>query len=196
MRRTEKKLKSKFGRTCKFHWIECCPSLMKYDRKYVARHHGDVRHLPFSRGNDGDWDASFFQWVVRNYIERFLFKRVGMDADMVFHQFCRLGWANTYDMYDMWSLNVGPKYRFYVSEEGILMDKTLDDADGQPEEDEEYESLFSKRRPKSKVKAPCIWCRKHSHRKSIYVDRKSKFNVENVTKTCAPWPRLRKRADH
>ena len=125
MKRTEKKLKSKFG-SYRYRWIECCPSLMKYDRKFVAHKFGDVRHLPFSRGNFGDWNSCWFKWGLYKYIECFLHKRVGMDADLVFHQFSRLGWRNSHDMYEMWSRYVEPRYyrhrrsKFYVSEEGIL----------------------------------------------------------------------------
>ena len=183
MKRTEKKLKSKFGHSCKFHWVETCRWLMKYDRKYVAHHFGDARHLPFSRGNSGDYHACWFSCKMENYIERFLLKHVGMDADMVFHQFSKLGWRNTRDMYKMWRRHVAPWYRFYVSEEGILKDGWHgDDAVEQPEESEE--SLITEKLTpsqmlhNSKVEVPSIKCCEHMLRNGIYAGRMGKFYVE------------------
>ena len=123
MKRTGKK--SKIGRPYKCKWADGCEWLLKYDRKYVARHHSEVRHLPFSRTSCGFWSYLHFRREVRRHIERFLLKHVGMDADIVFHKFCRLGWANTYDMYEMWSCLVNPwnylqKGMYYISEEGTL----------------------------------------------------------------------------
>ncbi|MBP5506245.1 MAG: hypothetical protein J6Y23_00150 [Prevotella sp.] len=143
MKRTGKN--SKIGLSYRFTWIEDCPWLYQYDRKYVARHHGDVKHLPFSRTNSGFWKSSFFKWGVRRYIERFLLKHVGMDADTVFHKFSRMGWRNSYDMYEMWCRYVDechncPKKQYYVSKEGILEANYEDSpSENWPDEPEEIE---------------------------------------------------------
>lgn len=188
MKRKEKKLKSKFG-FYKYQWIECAPSLMKYDRKYVARHVGDVRHLPFSRGNYGDWSSSWFKWGMYNYIEHFLRKRVGMDVDLVFHQFSKLGWKNSHDMYDVWRRYVEPWYYCYggldfsVSEKGVL--KANHEGDEQAAEPEENEKkwtseklTYRQKRHNSKVKVPMIRRCTHRLSKGVYAGQMGKFYVK------------------
>ena len=197
MKRKEKKLKSKFGKSYRFRWVESCPWLMKYDRKFVARHCYGARHLPFSRGNDGDWHSSWLKWGMRTYIERFLYKHVGMDADTVFHQFSRMGWRNTKDMYEMWSFYVDPCQEnkdstYYISEKNILYAYSNDDDAGQqleqPERPEVKDAPEVRRSPEelnhsqllhnSKVKVPEVWCCRITIRDGIYVDRMGKFYVK------------------
>ena len=183
MKRKEKKLKSKFGRSYKYRWIESCQWLMKYDRKFVERYYGDVRHLPFSRGNTGDFNSSWYKGEMRKYIKKFLAKRVGMDADMVFHQFSKLGWRNSYDMYHIWCSFVDPEYQFHVSEEGVLMPNSPDDYDSKLCEESEESPIseqlnHSQMHHNSNVKVPkihrcelCLW-------KGVYAGRMGKFYVE------------------
>ena len=194
MKRKEKKLKSKFGKSYRFHWVESRPWLMKYDRKYVARHFYGARHLPFSRGNAGDLHASFFMWKMRDYIERFLLKHVGMDVDKVFHLFSRMGWRNSNDMYEMWSLYVAPCYNsheglFYVSEDNTLNAYSNgDDASEESEQSEQPEGSEvirpseeinnSQMLHNSLVKVPGVWCCRRWLRNGVYIDRMGKFYVK------------------
>ena len=191
MKRTGKK--SRIGRSYKSKWADGYQWLYKYDRKHVAHYHGDVKHLPFSRTSYVFWKSWWFKSGVLTHIERYLLKHVGENADMVFHKFSRMGWKNTFDMYEMWSHFVDSCYnykkrKFYVSEEGLLMNKSLEDAIEQSEEsetsEESEESQISERLKRchmlhnSKVKVPKVWCCEHTLRNGIYAGRMGKFYVE------------------
>ncbi len=143
MKRTGKN--SKIGLSYRFHWLDGCQWLIKYDRKYVAHHHNEARHIPFSRGNCGFWRSLRFKKNVCHYIKRFLLKHVRMDAGMVFHKFSRMGWRNSYDMYEMWCRYVDTWHNckrklYYVSKEGILEANYEDSpSESWPDETEEIE---------------------------------------------------------
>lgn len=127
MRRTEKKLKSKGIKGCD-HTRRVS---VGYDRNYVARYFKDVTHLPFSRTSSCDRDRRYDK-RLSHYLKRWFMKQVGKSIDDVFHNFKRLGWDNTYDMYYYWNWYVRVDdhlWDYYIDENGCLAPSILNSFD-------------------------------------------------------------------
>ena len=95
MKRTEKKLKEK-GYKALEHYS------LKYDRSFVARHYGDATHVPFSRGCVDEWYKSRPNERVWKYLKGFFRKQAGKKLDVVYHNFCQLGWKTTFEREYFW----------------------------------------------------------------------------------------------
>ncbi|MBO4851470.1 MAG: hypothetical protein J5529_11320, partial [Prevotella sp.] len=96
MKRTDKKMKAKDLRTRSKRYC------LKYDRTYVTRHYGDATHAPIKRGCSDEWGKTCDNRRLHNYVYRFLLKSVGEKLDVVFHEFKKLGWKNSREMYHYW----------------------------------------------------------------------------------------------
>ena len=123
MKRTEKKLKSK-GIKSHVPSRKNAYSIFKYDRNYVAAHYGDVSFVPFSKGS---WRFYMHRYEHPNsrlytYLDSFFEKNVGRKVDDVFHDFCRLGWKCSWEMYDYWDTYVSYRRLWYFEDEddGVL----------------------------------------------------------------------------
>lgn len=124
MKRIEKKLKSKDVKAYvpndeHAYW------LFKYDRHYVAKHYREVSYLPFSRGSKRYmymfWDEHP-NITLFCYLSRYFEKQVGKNAEEVFHDFSKLGWKSSAEMYCYWDGYVdGKPYGYYVDESNRLM---------------------------------------------------------------------------
>lgn len=106
----------------------------KFDRAYVKTLEDSF--IPFRKGsyvNKYDDDYYHGNKKINNYLERFLFKQVGKDANDIFKKFYNLGFRNHKEAFDMWDEHIesnnscsrdllkwGEIYGFYIDENNIL----------------------------------------------------------------------------
>ena len=154
MKRTEKKLKSKGIKTYKpkARYYLC----YKYDRALIANHMGDATFVPFSRTSmEGDrWERDdHTNHRLHHYLKKFFRKHVGKVVDEVFHDFCRLGWKHSYEMYYYWDWYVDshyPRFCYSIDGDGCLVSPAAEIRSSPPNEiadveDEEQEKPKAKR---------------------------------------------------
>ena len=162
----------------------------KFDRNYVARRYGDVCRLPFSRGSKGlygDDGPSTIDDKAEKYLPKYIYKQIGRQADDVFHDYARIGWNNTHDMFNFWKYAIiqdEPEYFYHVDDEGRLRMPTwheeCDNISGEADTEEEADEARPK--PVRRCASHKRLCRCHlEHNEAVRVPATDRIQSGDAT---------------